>query len=362
MSDTIDELLTQEPFTKSHNSDSLFLSAMSQSLIFHYENSDIFKQYCIKKNFNPYDDFTLNEIPFIPSNIFKKLKLSSVDKNEIIKIVHSSSTTGKTPSTILIDKITSERQQKIIISILSNFIGKNRKSFLILESKNNVSTGDEMSSRSSAVRGLTPFMKNLEFILKNDLTLNFENMNKLKFEVTIDHAIFGFTWILYLFIEKYQNDKNIKELFSKLNKPLILHSGGWKKLQNIKISKTEFNQKVSDFFKTEPNNVIDFYGLVEQLGTIYPDCEYGFKHVPNYSHIIIRDIHTLEPVENGNRGFIQILTPIPHSYPGVSILTDDIGKIVSVNSCKCGRQGICFKFLERLKTADLAGCGDTFEM
>jgi len=85
MSDTIDELLTQEPFTKSHNSDSLFLSAMSQSLIFHYENSDIFKQYCIKKNFNPYDDFTLNEIPFIPSNIFKKLKLSSVDKNEIIK-------------------------------------------------------------------------------------------------------------------------------------------------------------------------------------------------------------------------------------------------------------------------------------
>jgi len=362
MSDTIDELLIQEPFTKSHNSDSLFLAAMSQSLIFHYENSDIFKQYCIKKNFNPYDDFTLNEIPFIPSNIFKKLKLSSVDKNEIIKTVHSSSTTGKTPSTILIDKITSERQQKIIISILSNFIGKNRKSFLILESKNNVSTGDEMSSRSSAVRGLTPFMKNIEFILKNDLTLNFENMNKLKFEDTIDHAIFGFTWILYLFIEKYQNDENIKELFSKLNKPLILHSGGWKKLQNIKISKTEFNQKVSDFFKTEPNNVIDFYGLVEQLGTIYPDCEYGFKHVPNYSHIIIRDIHTLEPVENGNRGFIQILTPIPHSYPGVSILTDDIGKIVGVNSCKCGRQGICFKFLERLKTADLAGCGDTFEM
>ena len=125
MSDTIDELLIQEPFTKSHNSDSLFLAAMSQSLIFHYENSDIFKQYCIKKNFNPYDDFTLNEIPFIPSNIFKKLKLSSVDKNEIIKTVHSSSTTGKTPSTILIDKITSERQQKIIISILSNFIGKN---------------------------------------------------------------------------------------------------------------------------------------------------------------------------------------------------------------------------------------------
>ena len=362
MSDTIEVLLTKEPFTEYSDSDSLFLDAMSQSLIFHYEHSDIFKQYCIKKNFNPYHDFTLDKIPFIPSNIFKKLKLSSVHEDDIIKTVYSSSTTGKTPSTILIDKITSERQQKIIISILSNFIGKGRKSFLILESKDNVSTGDEISSRSSAVRGLTPFMKTIDFILKNDLSLNFETIDKLKFENTINHAIFGFTWILYLFIEKYQNDKNIKDLFSKLNKPLILHSGGWKKLQNIKISKTEFNQKVSDFFQTDTNNVIDFYGLVEQLGTIYPDCKYGFKHVPRYSHIIIRDIHTLEPVKNGNRGFIQILTPIPHSYPGVSILTDDIGEIVGVNSCKCGRKGICFKFLERLKTADLAGCGDTFEM
>ena len=105
----------------------------------------------------------------------------------------------------MIDKVTSERQQKIIISILSNFIGKGRKSFLILESKDNVSTGDEISSRSSAVRGLTPFMKTIDFILKNDLSLNFEIINKLKFENTVNHAIFGFTWILYLFIEKYQN-------------------------------------------------------------------------------------------------------------------------------------------------------------
>ena len=362
MADIIELLLTKEPFTESPDSDRLFLDAMSQSLIFHYDNSDIFKEFCIKKNFNPYHDFTIDEIPFIPSTIFKKLKLSSVHKDDIIKTVHSSSTTGKTPSTILIDKITSERQQKILISILSNFIGKDRKSFLILESKDNVSTGNEMSSRSSAVRGLTPFMKTINFILQNDLTLNFEILNKFKFENTKSNAIFGFTWILYLFIEKYQNDKNVKDLFSKLNKPLILHSGGWKKLQNIKISKTEFNRKVSDFFQTDTNNVIDFYGLVEQLGTIYPDCKYGFKHVPRYSHIIIRDIHTLEPVKNGNRGFIQILTPIPHSYPGVSILTDDIGEIVGVDSCKCGRKGICFKFLERIKTADLAGCGDTFEM
>ncbi len=362
MMNSIDRLLSMEPFTESIETDNLFLDAMSESLIFHYENSERFREFCIKNFFTPHEKFTLNEIPFIPTGIFKKLKLSSVHKDNIIKIVHSSSTTGNTPSTILIDKITSERQQKIIISILSNFIGKDRKSFFILESKDNVDSGDEMSSRSSAVRGLTPFMKSIDFLLKTDLSLDFEKLNEIKFQNTTNYAFFGFTWILYLLIEKYQDDQNIQKFFSKLNKPIILHSGGWKKLQNIKITKTEFNEKVSNFFQTDSSNVIDFYGLVEQLGTIYPDCEYGFKHVPRYSHIIIRDINTLEAVEPGNRGFIQIITPIPHSYPGVSILTDDLGEVVGIDCCKCGRKGICFKFLERLKTADLAGCGDTFEM
>ena len=362
MTNFIEQLLTMDPFMDLEDSNYLFLKSMSEALIFHYENSEKFKQYCSTKNFDPYTAFSLYDIPFIPSTLFKKLELYSVPKTDIIKTIHSSSTTGKNPSTILIDKITSERQQKIIISILSNFIGKDRKSFLILESKDNISTGDELSSRSSAVRGLTPFMKSINFLLKTDLSLDFEKLNKINFEKTKNYAVFGFTWILYLLIEKHQNDKTIKNIFSKLNNPIILHSGGWKKLQNIKISKSDFNDKISSFFQTTPDRVIDFYGLVEQLGTIYPDCEYGFKHVPTYSHIIIRDVNTLEPVEPGKQGFIQILTPIPHSYPGVSILTDDIGKIVGINSCKCGRKGICFQFLERLKTADLAGCGDTFEM
>ena len=362
MTNSIDQLLELDSFTDPVETDDIFYKAMAESLNFHYNNSDRFKEFCLRKNFDPKNSFSLNDIPFIPSTIFKKLELSSVPKTDIIKTVHSSSTTGKNPSTILIDKITSERQQKIIISILSNFIGNTRKSFLILESKDNVSTGDEMSSRSSAVRGLTPFMKSIDFILNSDLSLDMTQLEKIDFEKFEHPSIFGFTWILYLLIEKYQSNKEIRNIFSKLHKPIILHSGGWKKLQNIQISKSDFNQKISDFFNTEPNRVIDFYGMVEQLGTIYPDCEYGFKHVPSYSRIIIRDIDTLKPVPHGERGFIQILTPIPHSYPGISVLTDDIGKIIGINSCKCGRKGICFQFLERLKTADLAGCGDTFEV
>lgn len=364
MIDYIDKLLDLEPFSiENEKKDIYFKNAMKQGLKFHYKNSVLYKQFCDRKKFDPEKDFKIKEIPYIPSNIFKKVRLQSVTDDLIIRTINSSSTTGNKPSVVLLDKITSERQLKVIISILSNFIGKERRHFLVIDYKKNIKSKEVMSSRSSAVRGLTPFMKNIEFLLDDELNINIKKLeNFLNSSDNDCVGIFGFTWIIYLLIKKYQSDEKIKKLFLKLNNAYVLHSGGWKKLQDQKISKQEYNRTLSNFFNTTSEKVIDFYGMVEQLGIIYPDCEFGNKHVPSYSHIIIRDVNTLEPVKDGKRGFIQILTPIPHSYPGVSILTDDVGKILGKDDCKCGRKGIYFNFLERHKTAELEGCGDTFEM
>ena len=64
------------------------------------------------------------------------------------------------------------------------------------------------------------------------------------------------------------------------------------------------------------------------MGLVYPDCEEEVKHVPVYSEIIIRDPVSYEVVNDGEVGLIQLLTPIPHSYPGNSLITDDLGTIV----------------------------------
>ena len=364
MSVTISELLDLNPFSLEHSKKlEIFEKALKDELKFHYENSNHYKKYCEKKNFTPKLDFKLEDVPYIPSSVFKKIKLQSVPDNTIIRTVHSSSTTGNQPSVVLLDKITSERQVKAIVSILSDFIGKERRHFLVMDFEKTIHSGEVMSSRSSAVRGLIPFMKNVEFLLKDELSIDIKKM--VKFLEKSDKgkiSIFGFTWMIYLLVKKYENDEDIKNEFSSLKNCQIIHSGGWKKLQDQKISKKEYNKIVSEFFNTTPDRVIDFYGMVEQLGTIYPDCIYGYKHVPVFSHLIIRDINTLEPVADGKKGFIQLLTPIPHSYPGISVLTDDVGKIVGEDDCECGRKGIYFEFLERAKTAVLEGCGDTFEM
>jgi hypothetical protein len=57
---------------------------------------------------------------------------------------------------------------------------------------------------------------------------------------------------------------------------------------------------------------------------------------------------------------IQTFSILPRSYPGNSLLTEDIGVIVGEDDCSCGRNGKYFLVEGRLPTAELRGCSDTF--
>ena len=92
-----------------------------------------------------------------------------------------------------------------------------------------------------------------------------------------------------------------------------------------------------------PTDVIDVYGFTEQMGLNYPDCEYGWKHIHAYSDLIVRDELTHKPIYNGKQGLLEFLSPVPHSYPGNVVLTDDIG-ILESTTCKCGKAGKGLKF------------------
>ena len=100
--------------------------------------------------------------------------------------------------------------------------------------------------------------------------------------------------------------------------------------------------------------------MVEQTGSIFVQCKYGFFHTPSFSDLIIRNHKTHLPEEFGNQGLIQLLSVIPKSYPGHSLLTEDIGTIYGIDNCKCGRMGKYFKVHGRMKNAEVRGCSDTY--
>ena len=63
----------------------------------------------------------------------------------------------------------------------------------------------------------------------------------------------------------------------------------------------------------------------------------------------------------GEEGIIQVLSIIPISYPGHAILTEDIGVLMGEDTCSCGRMGKFFYVVGRVPTAEIRGCGDTYE-
>ena len=234
----ITKLLDLKPFViNQKEKNDIFKDAMRESLKYHYENSIEFKQICDNHEFNIKGDFELEEIPYIPVSIFKKFNLLSIPKENIFKTIFSSATTSKTPSKIFLDRITSELQTKALVSIITDFLHE-KMDFLILDSKETISSSDKIKSRASAIRGFLPFMKSIKFTLNEDLKIKNLELQQIKNEN--QYCFFGFTWLIYQIIKENKNNKEIKNNLSKLNSPFILHLGGWKKLTDMNISREEF--------------------------------------------------------------------------------------------------------------------------
>ena len=134
--------------------------------------------------------------------------------------------------------------------------------------------------------------------------------------------------------------------------------GGWKKLVSESISQDEFKKKMNETFGIR--HFLDHYAMVEQTGCIYAECECGHLHASNYSDVFIRDANDFSVKGIGEKGIIQTVSVLPHSYPGHSLLTEDEGMILGEDDCPCGRKGKYIQILGRMKSAELRGCSDTY--
>ena len=100
----------------------------------HYEHCDAYRNILDAMNYRPEEVKSYYQLPFIPVRMFKQMDLMSIDKKEIFKTMTSSGTTGQAVSKIYVDKETALNQQKVLVNIMGDFIGKQRLSMLIVDS------------------------------------------------------------------------------------------------------------------------------------------------------------------------------------------------------------------------------------
>jgi phenylacetate-coenzyme A ligase PaaK-like adenylate-forming protein len=339
----------------------IFIDAMREVSIHHYNNCKPYRNLCDKRGFNPNRFLNITEIPYLSTSLFKDVLLLSIEKDQVFREIHSSATTSGRSSRIGIDKETSRRQTKCFNKVVVDRIGQDRRKFIILDVPSSVGRDSVASARSSTIRSLL-FCAS-EYVTCINETNGKLSLDEDKLRRELREAensgepvvIFGFTFVLYSLVLRRLLDGSIRY---KLPGSKIVHIGGWKKLEAEKVSPEKLVTDCSEVFGVPKSSVIDFYGFTEQAGLIYPTCEEGVRHAPFWVEIIVRDPLTLEPLPEGKEGLMQFITPIQTSYPGHSVLTDDIGSIIGVDGCNCGRKGTTFKIIGRAANAEVRGCGD----
>jgi hypothetical protein len=360
--DKIFNFLSEDPFILEKNKKKKkFLEIIRYQIKHHKKNCKSYSAWYKKNNLiNPDKIKNYEDIPFIPSAVFKNVELKSI-KNKG-KIISSSGSSGHNKSSIYIDSTTSNFQKICLSKILTNTIGKDRRIFFIadVEPKESFSQR-QISARYAGMSGYLLAAKERNYLFKlnnnNEIEVNYNVLKKLNNIIAKEPiVIIGYTYMIYDHVIKNKN-LLLKNLNCHKDTKLI-HFGGWKKLHNIKVSKNEFNEKVSFKLKLKNNSILDIYGFSEQLGTIYVSAGSGGCRVSNYSHILIRDPKTLKVLEDGNVGYMQFLSVLPLSYPGFSILNDDMG-FISKRSFRKNIEKIEFKVHSRLDKLEMRGCGDT---
>ena len=169
-------------------------------------------------------------------------------------------------------------------------------------------------------------------------------------------VFFGFTFIVWQYFVGTLEERGLR---LSLPDAVLLHSGGWKKLEAMEVSPVEFRRRL--LAVTGIKNVVNYYGMVEQVGSVYFENPLHFLQASIYSDVIIRDTNTLKPLPPGNAGLIQVISALPLSYPGHSLLTEDMGIVQGCDDPATGMNGQYFQILGRLPKAELRGCSDTFQ-
>jgi phenylacetate-coenzyme A ligase PaaK-like adenylate-forming protein len=322
----------------------------------HYEACAPYRRILDAMRFDPASSVSHEQLPFLPVRLFKEYDLRSVGESDIAKTMTSSGTSGQQVSKIFLDKSTAAHQTKTLAKIVASYLGPKRLPMVIFDTAAVVKNRTMFSARGAGILGFSMFSTDRVYALDENMALDRAAIEAfLAKHAGSDLLLFGFTSIVWQHFVKELARADFKP---DLSRGTMIHGGGWKKLLDQAVSAATFKAALRDTCGIA--RVHDYYGMVEQTGTIAVECEHGVLHASVFADVIVRRARDFGVAEVGEPGIIQVLSILPGSYPGHSLLTEDEGVVLGEDDCPCGRSGKYFKVSGRIRNAEIRGCSDTY--
>jgi hypothetical protein len=213
----------------------------------------------------------------------------------------------------------------------------------------------EFSARGAGLLGFATFGRDHAYLLDEEMRPDWSALRSFEDRFAGGPVLFfGFTFMVWR--HWVQEARRAGQRFS-FPQGILIHGGGWKKLEEERVGNAEFKAALEERFGIP--RVVNYYGMVEQAGSIFVECSLGHLHAPSFADVLVRDTRDLSALPLGGEGLLQVVSVVPRSYPGHSLLTEDLGVIEGEDDCPTGRLGKYFRVIGRAPSAELRGCSDT---
>lgn len=294
-----------------------------------FKNNRVYRSFCDLLYIHPSDVKTIEEIPFLPIEFFKKRKvLSSLE--EIEEVFSSSGTTGATTSKHFVTNTNYYKESYLkgfqhfygdvneytILALLPNYLERKGSSLIfmvddLIRKSNNLDSGF--------------YLNNLDELAKKLVELNESNKKVL---------LIGVSFALLDLVEKYQFN---------LSNAIVMETGGMKGRRK-ELIRNELHSILQEGFGV--NKIHSEYGMTELLSQAYSKGN-GVFETPPWLKILIRDtedaLTILPKNKNGGINIIDLANYNSCSF----IATQDLGKVFENNT---------FEVIGRFDNSDIRGC------
>lgn len=350
----------KDPYDVS-GTESLFFKAVKENCVFHYQNSKAYRRILYSFDFSPenlksYDD--ISKIPVLPTLLFKKHRIFSMPEWRIPVKVTSSGTSGAA-SKIGLDTGSLFCGLHMVLKIA------NRRGLLSPRPTHCVILGfrPHRGNQVAAVKtafGATCFAPALRRVyalnyVNGTYVLNLEEVLQAVHTFSrsrIPVRFMGFPSYTYFFL-RMMRDRNLRVVLPKGSKLML--GGGWKQFYKEQVDKSVLYELARQTLGIAEEDIVEFFGAVEHP-VLYCDCPRHHFHVPVYSRVIIRDVETLQPVENGKAGLVNLITPMVKAAPLLSVMTDDLGILHDGEECGCGLSSPYLELIGRVGMKGIKTC------
>ncbi len=347
---------TLSPYQKTPQTEALFDEAMKEIIEWHRMRNGYYKRLSEENSGAGIYG------PMTPATFFKYHEELSISREDVALHLTSSGTTGQ-KSQIFFDEWTISSAQRMVDAIFE-FYGWNTPetavNYLLYTyapeegSKLGTAYTDNFLCKYAKVNQVEYALKYLGPEIGHRFDLPGVISRLVAFEEAgLPVRIFGFPAFLAFTLEA---------LPKILGRPLKLHpeslvflGGGWKGHQEKAISKKELYAQASKLLGIPDERLRDGFGSVEHC-IPYVECKHHRFHIPIWSKVFVRDVRTLEEVENGEIGYLNFVSPYITSVPAHNVLMTDLVLKISAEQCGCGLETDAFEVIGRAGLSSSKSC------